>query len=234
MCNVLFEIKKIKGIGLLAGMFILTVAVVWFMGYAGYVEDHIAPNVVHITALSIFSEMLLPIFLSAIVIRNYSIEKKEDGFVNCIVKGIPVRKIYNAKLMASYLLGCLFTGIAFVVAAVFVWMKGQNPLVIYLVDYQIIVLFVMGIVSVVNITYIISLLTGNGLISGIVAIVATIFESFTNYTGIQFINPWGFFEAALFYRGLGIMKELLMLAVTILSTLFVISVMRKNEKNILK
>ena len=70
MHGILFEVKKIKGSGLIVGMLLLSVMVVTLMGYAGYVEEHISPDVVHITALSLFSKIILPLFLSAIVIRN--------------------------------------------------------------------------------------------------------------------------------------------------------------------
>lgn len=229
MYEILFELKKLKGIGLIVGGLFISVCVVAFMGYAGYVEKHISPEVVHITALSLFAKLIFPIFLSAIVIRNYLIETKEEGFLNFVLKGVSIKKTIFFKITALYLLGSIFFLIMLIIAGIFSWLKGQNPFEIYLMDYKLIVFFIMGIITVINMTFVIVLVSSNALFPGVIAVAATVFESFTNFLGIPYLNPWGYFESALYYRGLGLRNELLMILFTVFSIgLLIWIVKRKN------
>lgn len=229
-----FEIKKFKGTGLLAGGLLLTLLVVAFQGYAAMKTSAVKTDVVYVTAMDLFSSFLFPLFISLIVIRSFSVEKLNNGFLNYYCSNISLTKVYRMKMLTAFILGVLYFFVALVITAFFISRRGVNPLEIYIKNWKFIVLFIMALVTVINITSILYSLLKNPLIPGVIVVIAVVFESLANALGISYINPWGYFEISFYYRGLGGLNLSMMIIVFILSMVFSAYQIQKVDFDIVK
>ena len=58
-----FELRKIKGSGIFVIGAVLTILSVLFQGYLGLMVKEITCDIMHVTAMDLFSTLIFPIFL---------------------------------------------------------------------------------------------------------------------------------------------------------------------------
>ncbi|WP_026668295.1 ABC transporter permease [Butyrivibrio sp. AE2005] len=212
-----FELRKIKGSGILVIGVVLTILSVLFQGYLGLMVKEITCDIIHVTAMDLFSTLIFPIFISVVVSESFSIEETNCGIANSYFTNISINKIYTMKLLTVRLINLFYFILAAAITMIFVALKGGNPLLTLLKEWKWIVLSVLTIFSLINIVGLIIILFKSRLCSMLISVIATIFASILNPLGISWLNPWYGFEHALFYRGLS------PIAITYMITLFVLS-----------
>ncbi|SFU72386.1 ABC transporter permease [Butyrivibrio sp. M55] len=212
-----FELRKIKGSGTLVIGAALTILSVLFQGYLGLLAKEITSDIIHVTAMDLFSTLLFPIIISVIVSGSFSIEETNCGIINLYLSDISINKTYRAKLLTVRILSVFYFVLAVTTTMIFVVLKGGNPLEILANEWKWIALSVLNIFTLINIVAILIVCFKSRLLAMMISVVATVFASLLNPLGISWLNPWYGFEHALFYRGLS------PIAITYLITLFVIS-----------
>lgn len=212
-----FELRKIKGSGILVIGAVLTILSVLFQGYLGLMVKEITCDIMHVTAMDLFSTLIFPIFISVVVSESFSIEEINCGIANSYFSNISIIKIYSMKLLTVRLINLFFFILATAITMIFVALKGGNPILTLLKEWKWIVLSVLTIFSLINIVGMIIILFKSRLCSMLISVIATIFAGILNPLGISWLNPWYGFEHALFYRGLS------PIAITYMITLFVLS-----------
>ena len=212
-----FELRKIKGSGILVIGAVLTILSVLFQGYLGLMVKEITCDIIHVTALNLFSTLIFPIFISVVVSESFSIEETNCGIANSYFSNISINKIYTMKLLTVRLINLFYFILATAITMIFVALKGGNLILTLLKEWKWIVLSVLTIFSLINIVGLIIILFKSRLCSMLISVIATIFASILNPLGISWLNPWYGFEHALFYRGLS------PIAITYMITLFVLS-----------
>lgn len=212
-----FELRKIKGSGILVIGAVLTILSVLFQGYLGLMVKEITCDIIHVTALNLFSTLIFPIFISVVVSESFSIEETNCGIANSYFTDISINKIYTMKLLTVRLINLFYFILATAITMIFVALKGGNPILTLLKEWKWIVLSVLTIFSLINIVGLIIILFKSRLCSMLISVIATILASVLNPLGISWLNPWYGFEHALFYRGLS------HLAIIYMITLFVLS-----------
>lgn len=212
-----FELRKIKGSGILVIGAVLTILSVLFQGYLGLMVKEITCDIIHVTAMDLFSTLIFPIFISVVVSESFSIEETNCGIANSYFTNISINKIYTMKLLTVRLINLFFFTLATAITMIFVALKGGNPILTLLKEWKWIVLSVLTIFSLINIVGVIIILFKSRLCSMLISVIATIFAGILNPLGISWLNPWYGFEHALFYRGLS------PIAIIYMITLFVLS-----------
>ncbi|WP_027209210.1 ABC transporter permease [Butyrivibrio hungatei] len=212
-----FELRKIKGSGILVIGAVLTILSVLFQGYLGLMVKEVTCDIIHVTAMDLFSTLIFPIFISVVVSESFSIEETNCGIANSYFTNISINKIYTMKLLTVRLINLFYFILATAITMIFVALKGGNPLLTLLKEWKWLALSVLTIFSLINIVGLIIILFKSRLCSMLISVIATIFASILNPLGISWLNPWYGFEHALFYRGLS------HLAITYMITLFVLS-----------
>lgn len=219
MHDIWFEVKKLRGVGLFVGGILFTFLMTSFQGYAALVTEEISWEILHITAMDFFSTFIYPLLISFIVIRGFSVEKQNSGFLNYYSNNISLKKMYGMKIATSYLVGVLFLLEAFIITAIYIYIKGGNVIYVYMSNWKFVFLYIMAMGTVINIMGILCICIKNQLIPGVIAIIAVVFGSVTNVMGISYINPWGYFESSFYYRGLDSVDKIAMFIVFGLSVL---------------
>lgn len=212
-----FELRKIKGSGILVIGAVLTIMSVLFQGYLGLMVKEITCDIMHVTAMDLFSTLIFPIFISVVVSESFSIEETNCGIANSYFSNISIIKIYTMKLLAVRLINLFIFTLATVITMIFVALKGGNPLLTLLKEWKWLALSLLTIFTLINIVGLFIILFKSRLCSMLISVIATILASVLNPLGISWLNPWYGFEHALFYRGLS------HLAITYMITLFVLS-----------
>lgn len=118
-----FELRKIKGSGIFLIGLILTVASVVFQGCLGLRVKEITSDIIHVTAMDLFSTLFFPIFISVVVAGSFSIEEVNHGIVNSYFSDISINKIYRMKLLTIWLVNVSYFTIAVVITMGFVYLK---------------------------------------------------------------------------------------------------------------
>ena len=212
-----FELRKIKGSGIFVIGAVLTILSVLFQGYLGLMVKEITCDIMHVTAMDLFSTLIFPIFISVVVSESFSIEETNCGIANSYFSNISIIKIYSMKLLTVRLINLFFFTLATVITMIFVALKGGNPLLTLLKEWKWLALSLLTIFTLINIVGLFIILFKSRLCSMLISVIATILASVLNPLGISWLNPWYGFEHALFYRGLS------HLAITYMITLFVLS-----------
>ena len=212
-----FELRKIKGSGILVIGAVLTILSVLFQGYLGLMVKEITCDIMHVTAMDLFSTLIFPIFISVVVSESFSIEETNCGIANSYFTNISINKIYTMKLLTVRLINLFYFILATAITMIFVVLKGGNPLLTLLKEWKWLALSLLTIFTLINIVGLFIILFKSRLCSMLISVIATILASVINPLGISWLNPWYGFEHALFYRGLS------HLAITYMITLFVLS-----------
>lgn len=212
-----FELRKIKGSGIFVIGAVLTILSVLFQGYLGLMVKEITCDIIHVTALNLFSTLIFPIFISVVVSESFSIEETNCGIANSYFANISINKIYTMKLLTVRLINLFYFILATAITMIFVALKGGNPLLTLLKEWKWLTLSLLTIFTLINIVGLFIILFKSRLCSMLISVIATILASVLNPLGISWLNPWYGFEHALFYRGLS------PIAITYMITLFVLS-----------
>lgn len=126
MHDIWFEVKKLRGVGLFVGGILFTFLMTSFQGYAALVTEEISWEILHITAMDFFSTFIYPLLISFIVIRGFSVEKQNSGFLNYYSNNISLKKMYGMKIATSYLVGVLFLLEAFIITAIYIYIYKRR------------------------------------------------------------------------------------------------------------
>ena len=212
-----FELRKIKGSGILVIGVVLTILSVLFQGYLGLMAKEITCDIIHVTALNLFSTLIFPIFISVVVSGSFSIEEINCGIANSYFSNISINKIYTMKLLTVRLINLFYFILAAAMTMIFVVLKGGNTVYIFLKEWKWIALTIINIHTLINVVAILIVCFKSRLLAMMISVIATVFASLLNPLGISWLNPWYGFEHALFYRGLS------PLAITYMITLFALS-----------
>ena len=212
-----FELRKIKGSGIFVIGAVLTILSVLFQGYLGLMVKEITCDIMHVTAMDLFSTLIFPIFISVVVSESFSIEETNCGIANSYFSNISIIKIYSMKLLTVRLINLFFFTLATVITMIFVALKGGNTVDIFFKEWNWIALTIINIHTLINVVAILIVCFKSRLLAMMISVIATVFASLLNPLGISWLNPWYGFEHALFYRGLS------PIAITYMITLFVLS-----------
>ena len=93
-----FELRKIKGSGILIIGAVLTILSVLFQGYLGLMVKEITCDIIHVTAMNLFSNLIFPIFISVVVSGSFSIEEINCGIANSYFSNISIILYFGYSL----------------------------------------------------------------------------------------------------------------------------------------
>ena len=223
-----FELRKIKGSGIFLIGLILTVASVIFQGCLGLRVKEITSDIIHVTAMDLFSTLFFPIFISVVVAGSFSIEEVNHGIVNSYFSDISINKIYRMKLLTVRLVNVSYFTIAVVITMGFVYLKGGNPMELPVKEWKWLTLSILNIFTLINIVGLLILFFKSKLKATMISVIATVFASVLNPLGISWLNPWYGFEHALFYRGLSLVAVVYVLALFATSEYLIYRLFRKG------
>ena len=223
-----FELRKIKGSGILVIGAVLTILSVLFQGYLGLMVKEITCDIMHVTAMDLFSTLIFPIFISVVVSESFSIEEINCGIANSYFTNISINKIYTMKLLTVRLINLFYFILAAAITMIFVALKGGNTVDIFFKEWNWIALTIINIHTLINVVAILIVCFKSRLLAMMISVIATVFASLLNPLGISWLNPWYGFEHALFYRGLS------PIAITYMIILFTLSefLIKKKIKEI--
>ena len=216
-----FELRKIKGSGILVIGAVLTILSVLFQGYLGLMVKEITCDIIHVTAMDLFSTLIFPIFISVVVSESFSIEEVNCGIANSYFSNISINKIYTMKLLTVRLINLFYFILATAITMIFVALKGGNPVDIFFKEWNWIALTIINIHTLINVVAILIVCFKSRLLAMMISVIATVFASLLNPLGISWLNPWYGFEHALFYRGLSHLAITYMISLFVLSEFFI-------------
>lgn len=216
-----FELRKIKGSGILVIGAVLTILSVLFQGYLGLMVKEITCDIMHVTAMDLFSTLIFPIFISVVVSRSFSIEETNCGIANSYFTNISINKIYTMKLLTVRLINLFYFILAAAITMIFVALKGGNTVDIFFKEWNWIALTIINIHTLINVVAILIVCFKSRLLAMMISVIATVFASLLNPLGISWLNPWYGFEHALFYRGLSHLAITYMISLFVLSEFFI-------------
>lgn len=216
-----FELRKIKGSGILVIGVVLTILSVLFQGYLGLMVKEITCDIIHVTALNLFSTLIFPIFISVVVSGSFSIEEINCGIANSYFSNISINKIYTMKLLTVRLINLFYFILAAAITMIFVALKGGNTVDIFFKEWNWIALTIINIHTLINVVAILIVCFKSRLLAMMISVIATVFASLLNPLGISWLNPWYGFEHALFYRGLSHLAITYMISLFVLSEFFI-------------
>lgn len=233
MSYIKFELKKLKGSGIVLIGLILSILVIAFQGYACLKTETIKTELMHITALNLYSGLVFPVFLSLIVIRSFYHEFSNNGFTNYYYNNISLKEMYMMKVVTADIIGITWFIMALLFTSVFIIARKGNPVEIYAENIKFILIFIVGIMTVVNLTSVMCMIFENQIIPIAISLTATVFESMANVFGIGVLEPWSYFELSFYYRGLGY-KFIIIIIVCILSFVGTIFLIKKVQMHIIE
>ena len=120
MSYIKFELKKLKGSGIVLIGLILSILVIAFQGYACLKTETIKTELMHITALNLYSGLVFPVFLSLIVIRSFYHEFSNNGFTNYYYNNISLKEMYMMKVVTADIIGITWFIMALLFTSVFI------------------------------------------------------------------------------------------------------------------
>ena len=216
-----FELRKIKGSGIFVIGAVLTILSVLFQGYLGLMVKEITCDIMHVTAMDLFSTLIFPIFISVVVSESFSIEEINCGIANSYFSNISINKIYTMKLLTVRLINLFYFILATAITMIFVALKGGNTVDIFFKEWNWIALTIINIHTLINVVAILIVCFKSRLLAMMISVIATVFASLLNPLGISWLNPWYGFEHALFYRGLSHLAITYMISLFVLSEFFI-------------
>ncbi len=216
-----FELRKIKGSGIFVIGAVLTILSVLFQGYLGLMVKEITCDIMHVTAMDLFSTLIFPIFISVVVSESFSIEEINCGIANSYFSNISIIKIYSMKLLTVRLINLFYFILATAITMIFVALKGGNTVDIFFKEWNWIALTIINIHTLINVVAILIVCFKSRLLAMMISVIATVFASLLNPLGISWLNPWYGFEHALFYRGLSHLAITYMISLFVLSEFFI-------------
>lgn len=216
-----FELRKIKGSGIFVIGAVLTILSVLFQGYLGLMVKEITCDIIHVTAMDLFSTLIFPIFISVVVSESFSIEEINCGIANSYFTNISINKIYTMKLLTVRLINLFYFILATAITMIFVALKGGNTVDIFFKEWNWIALTIINIHTLINVVAILIVCFKSRLLAMMISVIATVFASLLNPLGISWLNPWYGFEHALFYRGLSHLAITYMISLFVLSEFFI-------------
>lgn len=233
MSFIRFELKKLKGSGIVPIGFIMSILVIVFQGIACLKTEAIKTEIMHVTTMDLYSGFVFPLFLSLIVIRSFYHEFSNNGFSNYYYNNISLKKMYIMKVITADIIGAIWFAAALLLTSVFIIMREGDPVAIYAENIEFILIFLMAILTVVNLTSVMCMVFENQMIPIAVSLTATIFESMANVFGLGVLEPWSYFELSFYFRGLGY-KIIIIIIVCVLSFVGLIFLINRVKSQIIR
>lgn len=224
-----FEYKKYKGTYLIPIIFILTIFIVGIQGYAGYVTEEILTEVLYITAMDIFTMIVLPMGITSLVFYGFFIEKREMGILNYYMNNISIDYSYKIKVIFFYIVGCLIFTIALIISGIYIHLRCGNTISLYLSNWQYIVFSYLAVLTLVNIQVFLTIISKSYIMPLFLGIVLTFGAQFINAFNLWYINPWGYLSALPSLRDMTVMQSLYFIVVFILSNILMV-ICKKRAK----
>ncbi|MGO5064123.1 hypothetical protein [Clostridium sp. LCP25S3_F8] len=190
--GVSFEMKKFKGTYYFLISIMSTIFLVALQGYMGYVITAIEWKVLYITAMDLFTYMLLPAFLSIFIGISFYEELRKRGNMNSIYKGMTNNEIIENKLKLGYLYGILLFFIGMLISSIYMIIRGGNPIDVYIHNYDYIILMILTVLSIINWQVVLTIFLKNSIIPVIIAMGLSVFQVVLNAMNLWIINPYGY------------------------------------------
>lgn len=224
-----FELKKFKGSGIIVASLLITLLIVSFQGYLGLIETSIPSQVVYITALDLYTKLMLPTLIGLMIGINFYRDIQQEGLVSYYFNSISINKFYKYKITILNIYGISLFIFSLLIASIFVFLRGSNPIDSYIQNWPWIILSLLSVIIIVNLQILFTIIFKNHIIPILICITFSLFGTILNSFNLWLLNPWGYINFLFGYKTINFNQ---LIAIFIICGFSILLLFNKRKKGI--
>ncbi|WP_274420372.1 ABC transporter permease [Blautia sp. XA-2221] len=211
------EFLKFKANRLLHGILFVCMGNVLLQSYFAWKESGIPSTAVWITGLDLFVSVVLPIMIPIFVTFSCYVDQENHGIKLFTLKGISGKKLFYSKWIFCIWIMNFYFFLGFFITIPFMLFRGVGIFKVILIAAPYILSSSAVIVLLINISFLLNVISKSYLIPPVIGLIGVIMGSFNVGKWLSQWNPFSYLSRLLFLKAMSRADLLIILSMVLLS-----------------